>query len=306
MVAETILEIQGGLLRTVTREVINEIALADAMPFMENRVPVMLPLLPENPVRAGFYDESDPARKRMELMISLPPHVRTLDFDQPLAEIAPRLSFPYTLFYFAMTTGAENPRGQDWSLVNQLVYFADKRINNLDQWIVPALLPNVYEDGSICYGNTGVDAVQPLSDRLDELVNSWYLTRFTNHHVREYEWPWHKKTYKRWAEETERDAACWKNFPEWDRANATVQHTQIRDVFTKDMARDVPIVLPDGIPPLNFTPTFGRAEEWVKDLDDNNKRVRLLVALQNQQAENPHLFTVDAPTITADDDEDDD
>jgi hypothetical protein len=301
------LEIEGGLIRAVNRDVLWEAALADAMPFIENRVPVMLPILPRNPVRSAMYDESDPTNKRLEILVTLDPGVRTLDFDVHIEDLPPRLAFPYTVFYFGMSTAVERPDGANWKLDSQRIYFARERITSLDQWVIPAVMPNVYKDGKICYGNTGVTTAQPLADRLDELVNNWYLTGFTNHEVvRPYLWPWKSHSYKKWATKTATNPNCWQDFPEWDRDNANgveTRHVQLKDIFGHGAPTNEQIVLPDGIPPLNFTPTFGRAEQWVMEELDATQRQRLLVALQNRLAEDPTTFAEPVPVVDEDEDE---
>lgn len=311
MPPETYIEIVGGMIRTMTRDVISEAPLDAALPFMENRVPVITPLLPVNPVRAMIYDESDPTKKRLELLVQSDPITRVLDYDQADPLIEARVALPYTAWYFNLTTTADKPRGQDWamSLENIRVYWSQERITDLNQWVIPAVLPNVYIDGKICFWQTAVRADQPLSDRIDQIINDFYLTRFTNHHVRTREWPWARKTYKRWARETIANPLCWKDFPEWDRQNidplANTQHYQLKSLFTTPMPRDVPIVLADGIPPLQFTPTFGRAEEWARDNLDATQRFRLKVALANLEAEDPTLFVATTPAGTLDLDDDD-
>lgn len=300
---EEIIEIQGDLVRTIRREIINEVDLKDIAPHMETRAPLTLTALPRNSVRHLHWDESNPAMTDAQFLIELPPRVRTIDYDNADPTVPCVVALPYTIFNFIISTRTPNPQGQDWSLDNLRVYWARESAQNLDQHVIPALLPNIYADATVCWGNTGINAAQPLADRIDEIVNTFYLSTFTDHGVRDREWPWNRRTYKRWARETAADNQAWKTFPEWDLADTNVEHVRLRDLFTHATGHATP-TLTDNIPTFPEIPTFGRAEEWLREQLDPIQRFRLRAALANVEADDPTTFVAPPPPVLFDEDDD--
>jgi len=219
-----VVEVVGGLATVYERNELVAGTLESILPFIENRVPVVLPILPRNNVVSAVYDESNPAHKRLEILLNVDPHVRLLDFSDPIDDFEPRLSFPHTLYFIEMGTTVETPQGQDWSMDQFRVFWSKTQVKSLDQDVIPALLPNIYEDGNVCFGDTGVNARQPLADRVDQLINEFLLTRFTAHEVREREWPWNGRTYRRWAQATETHGnTAYQRIPEFDLNGLTEQ-----------------------------------------------------------------------------------
>lgn len=287
------IEIEGGLARIVDKVLVQELPLADAMPLIENRPPVTLPVLPKNHVVSAYWDESDPASKTLELLVSIDPATRLLPYD-----VANRygdecrVALPYTVFHFRLIANQPNPQGRHWTFDSTRVFFARENPKNLDQQVIAALLPNVYSDGRICFGNTAVPVDQPLSDRVDQLVNEWYLSEFADHHVREYPWPWAKRTgrgYRKWVTESARDPRCWTQWPEWDLNDTHQQHWRLGDLFGQPIHNTDAMTVIGAIPQLPEQPTFGRAEQWLNGLTPT-QRFRLRTALANIEAEAPETI----------------
>lgn len=281
--AEQIIEIQGNLVRRFERKVIAVTDLRDIIPFMENRVPVTLPILPRHPVRSAYWDESTAPNKTLQMLIEVPPAIRTLDYATESGRAA-RVAMPWTIFNVVTTTNAENPRGENWDLYDIHIYWAKEQIANLDQKVITALVPNVYDDGSICFGDTGTNPYQPLADRIDQIINDFYLTSFNND--LELRWPW--GDLERWIDESENNRHCWKDFPEWDFEAGYVGYP-LSDIFTRNLDRSAPRTLGNDIPPLTFLPTFGRTREWLDGLT-NAQRLRLRAEIEAMADEAPDLF----------------
>lgn len=283
---EQIIEIQGDLIRRIERKVLHETNLKDIIPFMENRVPVTLPILPRHPVRAAYWDESGGPGKTLQFLTEVPPAVRRLEYFDANGPVA----MPWTIFHFIVNTRAENPRGEHWDLSDVRIFWAQEQITDLDLQVIPAMVPNVYENGEICFGDTGTNPFQPLPDRIDQLINDFYLTSFNND--LELRFPW--GSIEEWVEKSAEDRNCWKNFPEWDLNNGNVEHYQLKDLFTVPLDRSAPRTLGNDIPPLTFLPTFGRTREWLDGLT-NAQRLRLRAEIEAMVTEAPDLFeTTDA------------
>ncbi len=227
-----VIEIENGITRIIERQEIAVGTLESVLPLIENRVPVIMPVMPRNNVVSAVYDESDPVHKRLEILVNVDPHMRLLDYDDAIYDLEPRFSFPYSLYFIEMTTRAETPQGQDWSMDQFRVFWSKTQVKSLDQYVIPALLPNIYEDGNVCFGDTGVTARQPLADRVDQLVNEFLLTRFTAHEVREREWPWNGRSYRRWANATAtHGATAYQRIPEFEETNPDCEHVKLIDLF---------------------------------------------------------------------------
>lgn len=303
-----LIEIEGSLARVISREVVFESQLKDMMPFIENRPPITLPIIPSR-TRVVHWDATDTAKQTLELLIELEPSLRTLTMQpDPWGRGAAggnkthKVTLPWTLFHFKMFT--TNPTSTSWTFEDYRCFFSKERITDLEQDIIPALLPNVFEDGRICFGNTGADAHQTVSDRVDQIVNEWYVSNFNNiGHTRPHYLPWGSATFAKWEKETKRSPFAWKDFPEWDPETPEGRnhhHYQVKDVFKSTLTRTGQIRTEGSIPDLPIIPTFGRAEEWLLALDDN-QRFRLRQALANVEADRPEAFVAAAEVV---DDED--
>lgn len=303
----TILEIEGQLVRTVERNVVNEVPLAEVLQLLEVRPPVILPSLPRNRTIGIYWDESEAPHKQLNIALAVAPTVRLL----PLAPAVmvegwePRVALPWTIFVFEVRTDAPTPHGRDWRMNNITFWFSkDEPKGDATDNLIPALLPNVYNTAGICWGDTGVRADQPLNDRIDETINTFYQTIFTHAGDIANNWPYYRPTYKRWARETvEVGAGCYRNWTDWDDDRRT--HRTLTEVLGIKTDVSVPIVLPDGIPTIPVNPTFGRAEEWIRGLS-NLQRMRLETALANIRADDPNLFLMPRNVAGQVDDEDDD
>jgi hypothetical protein len=288
--------IQGGLatIREVT--VMQQLALRDVMPHIENRVPNTTPILPASTL-VSHWDPTVQNEQKLHLLIQLPPKVRTINDRRTRAVARPtddtyRVSVPWSLFDFRMTTS--NPHTNVWDFAEYRIFHSPEEITSLDQEVLPAFLPNVYKDGRICWGNTGTGPGTSLASRVNEIVNGYYLSSFdSSHHVRDRYLPYgaDQNDFTPWVEHTEEDPNCYRTFPEWDRTTEegrliADRWRTIKSLFGDEMTRTEVIHVTGTIPELPFAPTFGRAEEWARDLDAT-QRFRLLTALQNIQADNP-------------------
>lgn len=288
-----IIEIEGDLVRVVERNVRSQANLADVLPHIETRIPISMPIMPRNRTPIVRFDPRDPTNMRLDMFMELPPGVRTIQVNR---HEQVRIALPWTVFYFRITANDGNPQTQNWAFNEWACFHSKDQLVSLDQKLIPAMLPNVFGDGRICYGTTAVDANQPLHDRLDELVNSWYISNFNNiGHVRGSYMPWGSAggDYTKWVDETNRSASCWRTWPEWDETTpegANQQHLTPLEIIDVEMERTTPIRLEGAIPDLPLALTFGRADEWLRGLT-NNQRLRLHNALATLQREGPDLFT---------------
>lgn len=282
--------IRGG--EVVIEEVthVQTVALRDLMPHIERPAPpVTMPLLPAG-TRTVYWNEENPDNQVLELLVQVDPTVRTITDRRTRAgettDTAYRVSLPYLLFHVRLT--CTNGQPSLWNLEDYRVFQSREPITTMDQEVCTAMLPNVYSDGRICFGNTGVRAGEGLTTRIDNIVNTYYLTTFdTSHLVRNSYLPFGggegPTGLTRWAEATEQDPNCWRNFPEWaedsDEHNLQIWRP-IQSLFGVPLDRTTPIAVEGDIPDLPIRPTFGVAEEWVRRLDEQDL-FRLRTAIDN-------------------------
>lgn len=298
------LEIEGDLARIIKRDVVFEAALTDVLPHIETRKPVTTPALPDN-TKFVALDPTDHKSWKLSVLIELPPKVRTLtmadaDWGRTANDgLAHKVSLPYTIFGFYLTS---DDQGKNWQFEDYSCYFSKTTLKTGKELMIPALLPNVFENGRICFGNTApaLDRGASLADRLNAIVNEWYLSRFTDiGHTRANYLPYGagRRNYARWVAETEANPRCWENWVEFDPGDKTQEHvTPEKALLRKDTERITPVVLANGIPELPHTVTFGRAEEWLRGLTDV-QRGRLERAFERIRTTTP-----DAIVIPDDDD----
>jgi hypothetical protein len=323
MVLTQTIEIEGDLARIVTREVVQQVSLQDILPFIENRPPFTM----FHPRSAIFthWDESDPNHKKLKFLCELAPGIRSIVKSNRRY----RLAIPWTYFVFSFELRGEGSvnNGQNWSIVDYYTYHAPTKVrtDNYSSRLWTAFLPNVYENGNICFGTTGASVAQSLADRVDQLVNDWYLTQFNNdvHGSRSHPLPFNGTLPYGWAlwvnATREHGLQAMQMFPEWDitdGSNGVTSYT-VEQVLTgvdtsagTSPAHHLPfpterlrlITTGNEIPAIETGWSFGRLEEWFEHLDPVAK-FRLRQAANNYHADNPNAEQAPPPPAIADTDD---
>lgn len=254
---DTYLEIQNDRVRKIQRTVIEDVPLSALYPHLETRVPVFLPTLPRSAVAVN-WDETNVQRKTFQVLCELPPAVRNII----KVNRRYRLAFPWTYFLFTVVGSSDSQDARGWEITENRVFHARNRYVNIDSEVITARTPNVYRDGRICFGSTGVDAFQPLADRLDQLVNEWYETRFNNDLNQYFQIPNGDTTLRNWVAASATNPGCWMDWSDWE----TAEKWRVRDLMTQVLPdrRDIVLEVQDRIPDMQMPFTLGRAEEWIR------------------------------------------
>jgi hypothetical protein len=282
----TMIEINGDLVSVIDRSVRATISLADWLPKIEHRCPIYTPVLPSN-CRALWWDPSDLAHQKMVVLLEVAPFISNLDLDGT----PHRLTMPWTRFIFFMET--HNPHDNNaWRMEDYHIYWSKSRYTNpTAKDMIVALLPNVYEDGRICFGSTGASANQSLADRLDQIVNEFYISRF-NHDLnirRPNNW----RGWAAWERATIANQNCWTQWPDLDPTNTPWPLSSWDDHCARYLAADHPrtgpVIAADPIPELALGATFGRINDWLGAME-TNQRARLLEAVLQMRAINNEAF----------------
>lgn len=293
-----ILEIENGLVRRVDRIVSEALPLEELLPHLA---------VPQNDI-VLFHPRSAifTARRKvmqtteMSFLCELGPGRRTITKLDRTYD----LSMPWTYFIFSFASN--NPEASSWSLNNRRVFHAPQRVTTTGDRLWAAFLPNVDDHANICFGSTGVPTDLPLAQRVDQMVDTWYLTEFNNdmHAGRVHPLPFNGSLpngWRLWVEATrEHGGSAFLQFPEW-----TAPHTRhersgpnwtVEDLLRQGSQRPTVYTSVDAIQPIVEGATFGRVEQYVAEVLDPVQRLRLEVALANHRAEHPENFAVPEPT----------
>ena len=289
-----LIEINGGLVSIINREVAMTVPLEEWLPLIERRVPVSTPVLPTN-VRALHWDETDMNHKKLMVLIEREPQIINLNMDGTMH----RISIPWTRFFFYCSTRSSTPTAA-WVLDDYRIYWSDKRYsNNIALDMIPALLPNVYEDARICFGSTGADAYQPLADRLDQIVNEFYVSTFNNDLTIRRPNGW--RGWANWERMTTTNPMGWMTWPDWTTRTATSWTERCAQFVNGLDTRNTPMASADPIPDVPLGATFGRINEWFNEMDVHQRRRLIVTAQRWVEDESLELDATDDET----DDEDD-
>jgi hypothetical protein len=284
--------IEGEMARIVNVEPIREVRVDDLFASVETRPAITLGILPKTAVIL-HWDESNARTKTARFLTEVPAGMKNLRYGNRRYD----LSVPWTYFLHEFVTEGQ-PMGArtTWQMHHTRVFWAREQVTNYDSQLYTALIANCDAEGIICYGNTGVPVTLPLGVRVDRLTTEFYRTTFM--HDSGTGSPWQSETgsstWRRWEQESATDSGAWRNMPEWNgnagRGEGRMRHFPVREIIGSHIERPAVVQLEGAIPEIPVPFTFGRAEEWLQLPDITPAhRHRLLVALQNLQAENPGI-----------------
>ncbi len=269
----TYLRIKGDLVEEVEEAVMSSVALRDFLPLIERRPAIYSPILPSN-TRAVYWDSSNKDHQKLLFLIEREPQIIHMPHHARDAERAKiyKLSIPWSQFFFAAETN--NPlKPGSYGLTQYKVFWTKERMTDPKMLtMIPAMVPNIYDDGRICFGNTAVDVNQHFSDRMDATVNNFYVNDFNNHLAIKYPNNW--RGWNEWVKMTEENPMGWMDWPDWDGLHPHKMYSWETLTQAAIPARDELVISPETIPPLNRGATWGAANEWWLTLT-NNQRARL-------------------------------
>jgi hypothetical protein len=292
----TRIEIQGNLVSVIESSVLYAIPLEDWMPQIEARKAITVPVLPTG-TRSVWWDPTITTQQKLGVLIEQQPQIINMSLQGTIK----RLSLPWVRWVFYCETG--NPQDNlSWTLRDYRVFFSkNKFTDRTTRDMIPALLPNVYEDGRICFGSTGADANQTISDRLDQTTAEFWASEFNRDlNIRR---PMGASSYRRWERMTTNDPTGWMQWADLDVDAGYWSFYSFDGIISSlanhDTGRFDPMFSPDEIPYIPLNASFGRAAEWLNGLDRvQRERLRRAIA----QIDDGPVVIPDPDT----DDEDDD
>lgn len=289
------IEIEGGIQRAIEYTVLSEVPLASVLRHLERAPRLTSPILPRSAILFG-QGTNETGSMELYMLLELPPATRMISFrgrDGGTREH--RLAIPWTYFHFTCST-VDASRNENWMIGMHRAYWSRARVTDIRtaSFLVPKL-PNIYEDGRICFGSTAPSAALPIGERLDQIVNEFYSSEFNRDlHIR---YPGGYTRLADWAAATARDANCWNSWTDWR------ESARAEQLLDEALAPAQPIVIEGTIPQYTSGMSFGAADAWLRTLAPND-RIRLRTELGNMAEDQPELLVATPVTTTAEDAED--
>ena len=283
--------IENSLVSIEERTVLYQVPISEWLPRIEKRSPIRTPVLPLG-TRSVIWDDTDLTNQRLMVLIEEQPKIIRMNFLGGIHE----LSIPWTRFFFyAHTSDPTNTLA--WNLADYRVFWSKSQYRDpalAD--MIPAMLPNVYPDGRICFGSTGADMDQTLAERLNQTCNEFYVSNFNRDlTIRR---PDSARSYRAWERMTQKDPTGWTKWTDWDPNNGLHQFFSFDSLLAGNRipnirdGRNAPMIAADGIPDVPMGATIGRINEWL-DQFDNSQRDRLLQAMLRDRALNNERYETD-------------
>lgn len=283
--------IEGGIARFLETRVTAEVPLADLMPHLVQRLPTITPILPDG-TRLIAYD---PESKNGVLAVEVSPRVTTMDmhFDggdhgAEHEDYARRdnhnhakfkLALPYLIFAynfsFNPTTVTERydrvVLGQDirFTIKDVILYWRNAPLRKPTDGLWVAKIPNLYEGGGICWGDTTADTTT-LAARVDDQIKNFFIHGFTNHlgmkrPVNDV------SSFTDWETQSAKNPVFWTGWEEW-KTPANKTFADLSTSIQLPTVGETPTTILDlPEPPRVFG--IGRAREWTATLDPRARRV---------------------------------
>lgn len=294
-----VIEIEGGIARVVDRRVVSQAPLEQLAPFLETRMPTILPILPDHTRVVAF----DPNTKKGILIVETVPfrqhvtcHVELHDYNftsqDDLNRIANtrdrrvvwNLQFPYQyhVYTFSLDTGPTGQGLQNFQLNEGKLLWRPTKMTKLDDGFWPAQLFNIDTNARICWGYTQAETAS-LAQRIDDQVKSFQATIFNTHLGAKK--PHNYSGYTAWEEASDKNPLCyldWSNF----KTNPMYTGTKLVESITNagaipaNLDNTTSIIAP---PPDTFT--LGKAREWMERIDPQQRKLFLTALAKTLAAE---------------------
>ncbi len=278
------ISIQNDLVTLEQVSTSRQVSLADFLEQLNVGGSVTFPTLPRTAVFV-HQDSSTPGTRSMFFLTEIPAGIVNLEKNLYEEARRYRLAMPWTYIWFAVSTNDMTPNTAQWAVNDYRCFHKLERYNGINEEMIVARLPNVYSDGRICWGATGADPRATLGERLDQLTNEWYLSRFNADLDGNVELPYGAADYARWIRESRENPTSWRNWPEWTDVNVS-KYTV--DALLRDhgmTARTREIVLPNSIPSIPMRLTYGSWEEWFRTQVPAEELRRAEIAIANVRAD---------------------
>ena len=286
MTNETVTQVvmEGDLVRIIEVKTVKQANMADFLPLLQTRQPIHIPALPKNLSHLGANPMPN-GDTEVDLVIEFLPQPRQITWhardNDPTSTF--RLAMPWTYFVFNMHTSDAALRTA-WTCQNWKVFWTKKKVTSLTDNMMRVFLPNVYEDGRICFGNLGRAGNTSLAEFVDATVNTFWISTFNNHLT--VPLPGDYKNFDEWAADTAVTEACWEKWKMLDNKKVGT----LQEILRGGRDRFAPVIVEGTIPNVPMPLTFDAIDQWFALMDDNGKaRMRDYVSGAGQYTLRPRM-----------------
>lgn len=220
--AERRVTIQDGIARVEDISVVAVGTMSSVLPVLATRIHTLLPVLPEG-TSAFRYD---PDTKRGAILVSRKPQTVELaitdsseDYDLAYEDsswnvknaegyLSFRVAMPWLHWMWDFTSSNADPSapGTTFTFNITYLYMSAAKITDADTRLTPMRLPNVGEDGDVCWGDVTSDGGS-FASRIDSRVNAYFNTAFNGD--LDFRMPTDYSSFAQWHNATRDDEYCW-------------------------------------------------------------------------------------------------
>jgi hypothetical protein len=290
--------IEGNTITQVEEVSRQMVSLDGLLPGLTSYVPLELSPMPDGlkyiiiepkeglELAARLIVQTDPGPQRINHMDARASHSGSVPSENW------RISVPYGLFWFEVNGNRMvTPEGEEilWTPANWGYMWSKDPYTDLDNTMVwPAMFPNCWENGRVCFGSTTTQANLPLGQFINAAINNFWTSEFNNDLERN--WPYDNMA--EWEAATSENPDVWREWGMWengrgmtlrDKLNLLIDRYDNRNGMRVEWRNAVPSSTLGEIPSIRITPTWFNLTEWLDDLNHEDY-MRLVAAIEAREA----------------------
>ena len=272
--------IEGSTVKKVEEYVTNMVDLDGLLPGLTSYVPLELSPMPSG-LKYIIIEPKQGLELAAHLIVQAPAGPQRINYIDGRARdhgyVEPRnyrLSLPWGLFWFDIDGNRMvTPEGEQilWTPKMWGYMWSKDPYTTLDDTEVwPAMFPNCWTNGRVCFGTTSTPANLPLGAFVDHAVNNFWTSEFNNDLDRN--WPY--DSIQKWADDTAENPEAWREWGMWSHNSTTVREklSALSERYDASGARvewreAIPSSAQGAIPAACLTPTWYNLNEWLDNLN---------------------------------------
>lgn len=274
--------IEGSTITKVEEVSTMMVSLDGLLPGLTSYVPLELSPMP-NGVKYIIIEPLEGLELRARLLVQTEPgyqrinHMDARARDHGYVEAHNyRLSIPYGLFWFEINGNRMvTPDGEQilWAPRSWGYLWMNEPYVGLDETKVwPAMFPNCWENGRVCFGSTSTPANLPLGRFVDHAINNFWTSEFNDDLERNWPYP----DMPSWEDASNANEHVWQDWAHiWENGHDMTVRAKLnllRDRYDNrapqvEWRNAVPSSAQGPIPAARITPTWYNINEWLDDLN---------------------------------------
>lgn len=160
------------------------------------------------PVSCGWVVAKKDKGNRSCVVVQLPPGIHKWVYSEERRMYT--TSFPYIILAINFIRGAIDGASSA-NRCGVFVYYRNESVATLDDPLFFPNMPNVYEDGALCWGTERIPLDAPINRKVEMVADAFFRSNF-NHHELGYHWipskdgiRGHPQTFEDWENRSRED-----------------------------------------------------------------------------------------------------